>query len=358
METKFSEEASLKEQLNVLLRGASETISEKELLNKLHTKKNLRIKLGVDPTSADLHLGHTVVLNKLRQFQNFGHTVVFIIGDFTSLIGDPSGQSITRPRLTAEEIDKNAKTYQDQVFKILDPSRTEVRKNSEWLDPLGSRGILDLGFRYTLQRIIERDDFSKRIKQEKPVAFTECFYPLLQGYDSVSVKADVEIGGTDQKFNLLVGRELQKDFGQEPQVVMTMPLLVGLDGERKMSKSYKNHVALQDTPGEMFGKLMSVPDEQMWSYFELLTDADLPETKKMHPKQAKMKLGQILTTQYHSASAAEKARAEFENIFSKGDVPEVVEEFACLLKIRVSHLLFESDLPVKKKPRVSLPTTA
>lgn len=333
-----------------ILRGVQETISEKELLHKLQTKKSLRVKLGVDPTAPDLHLGHTVVINKLKTFQEFGHTVVFIIGDLTARIGDPSGQSATRPKLDPSQIMENAKTYQDQVFKILDRSKTEIRYNSEWLEPLGVQGLLELGFHYTMQRIMERDDFSKRLKEEKPIAFTECFYPLLQGYDSVAVKADVEIGGTDQKFNLLVGRELQRDFGQDPQVVMTLPLLVGTDGSKKMSKSYGNYVALNDTPQETFGKIMSISDELMFAYYELLTQENLAEIKAMHPKTAKMRLAFLMVERYHSTEAAQKAQQEFEQVFSKNSMPEEIEEYKVSKnKILLSHLLFESGLSPSKK---------
>lgn len=340
----------IKRQLDLLLRGVSEVISEKELVDKLQRKKNLRIKLGVDPTSPDLHLGHTVVLNKLKQFQEQGHTVIFIIGNLTARIGDPSGQSATRPRLSAEQIEKNAKTYQEQVFKILDKNKTEVKYNSEWILPLGVEGVLELGFHYTMQRILERNDFSKRLKEEKPIALTESYYPLLQGYDSVAVKSDIEIGGTDQKFNLLVGRELQRDFGQEPQVVMTLPLLVGIDGIKKMSKSYQNHIALNDVPQEMFGKIMSLSDELMWQYYELLTSEDLTAVKKIHPKEAKLKLSFLITQQYHGTEAAQEAQKEFEKIFSNKGSPEQIEEYKTLkTKIFISHLLFESGLSPSKK---------
>jgi tyrosyl-tRNA synthetase len=336
--------------LTPILYGVQELIGEKELLHKLQTKKCLRIKLGVDPTAPDLHLGHAVVLNKLKTFQDLGHMVVFIIGDLTAQIGDPSGQTVSRPKLTREQIQQNAKTYEDQVFKILDPSKTEVRFNSEWLEPLGVQGLLELGFHYTMQRIIERDDFSKRLKEEKPIAFTECFYPLLQGYDSVAVKADVEIGGSDQKFNLLVGRELQRDFGQEPQVIITLPLLVGTDGSKKMSKSYGNDVALKDTPQEMFGKLMSISDPVMMDYYKLLTQKDLKTIKALHPKQAKMQLAFLITEQYTDTPSAQKAKEAFEKIFSKKDLPETMEEYIVSKnRILVSHLLFESGLVPSKK---------
>lgn len=336
--------------LQILLRGISELISEKELLQKLQTKKSLRVKLGVDPTAPDLHLGHSVVLNKLKQFQELGHTVVFIIGDLTARIGDPSGQSVTRPKLSKEEIEKNAETYKKQVFKILDASKTEVRFNSEWLDVLGTQGMLELSYRYTLQRLIERDDFSKRLKEEKPISVSELLYPLLQGYDSVAVKADVEIGGTDQKFNLLVGRELQRDCGQEPQIVMTVPLLVGTDGTKKMSKSYGNYVAFNDSPKEMYGKLMSISDELMIQYYELLTNEDIKMIKKIHPKEAKMKLASQITRQHHGDEKAHEAQKEFEKIFSKKDLPEHVEEYqSSKQKMLLSHLLFESGLSPSKK---------
>ena len=333
-----------------LTRAAAEIISAKELSEKLVQGKPLRVKLGVDPTAPDLHLGHTVVLNQLKRFQDSGHQVVFIIGDMTARIGDPSGQSATRPKLAESQIMGNAKTYTDQVFKILDKSKTEVRYNSEWIEPLCVTGILELGFRYTMQRILERDDFAKRLKDEKPIALTESFYPLLQGYDSVAVKADVEIGGTDQKFNLLVGRELQRDFGQSAQVVMTLPLLVGLDGTRKMSKSYGNHVALNDSPSEMFGKLMSVPDDLMWQYYELLTSEDVKAAKALHPKEAKMRLAALLTAQYHGVDAAAKAREGFDNVFAKGSMPETIEEHtASQNKIYISALLHEAGLSPSKK---------
>ncbi|MBI3012923.1 MAG: tyrosine--tRNA ligase [Elusimicrobia bacterium] len=334
--------------LSPLLRGVSELITEKELQEKLNKKKSLRVKLGVDPTSPDLHLGHTVVLNKLKCFQEMGHTIIFIIGDFTARIGDPSGQSATRPRLSGEQIAANAKTYQEQVFKILDRDRTEVRFNSEWFKNIGAEGILELGFRYTTQRLMERDDFSKRLKEEKPIALAELYYPLLQGYDSVAVQSDLEIGGTDQKFNLLVGRELQRDFGQEPQAVMTLPILVGMDGVRKMSKSYQNAIALNDSPKEMFGKIMSVSDDLMWQYYELLTLENLSQVKKLHPKEAKMKLASQITELYH-AGQGEETSQEFEKVFSKKDAPETMEEYRVSKeKLQISHLLFESGLSPSK----------
>lgn len=340
----------MKESFKILERGSSEIISAKELEQKLQKGTPLRVKLGVDPTSPDLHLGHTVVLNKLRQFQDLGHTIVFIIGDLTAMVGDPSGQTVTRPRLSPDEIKRNAQTYQDQVFMVLDRSKTEVRFNSEWLRPLGLDGLLELGFHYTLQRIMERDDFTKRLKDGKPIALTESFYPLLQGYDSVAVRSDVEIGGTDQKFNLLVGRELQRDYGQEPQVVLTLPLLIGTDGTKKMSKSYGNHVALNDPPREMFGKLMSIPDDLMWQYYEILTSEDLKSVKRLHPKEAKIRLAHAITLRYHGEEQAETARREFDSVFSKNETPKIMEEHsASKNKILLSHLLFESGLSPSKK---------
>lgn len=342
------------DQWRVIRRGTAAIVVETELGAKLErsraTGTPLIVKLGLDPTAPDLHLGHTVVLNKLKQFQEAGHIIVFIIGDFTTLIGDPTGQSVTRPKLDPDQIKKNAKTYQDQVFKILDPVKTEVRHNSEWLKSLGAEGILELGFHYTMQRIMERDDFSKRLKEERPIALTESFYPLLQGYDSVAIKADVEIGGTDQKFNLLVGRELQKDFGQAPQVVITLPLLVGTDGTKKMSKSYGNYVALNDPPSEMFGKLMSISDELMWKYYELLTSKNLDHAKQLHPKEAKMNLAFLVTQQYYGKIEAQTAREGFEKVFSKKDLPETMEEHhASGSALFLSHLLFESGLAPSKK---------
>ena len=329
----------------LIARGTSEIISPADLADKLKRGEPLRVKLGVDPTSPDLHLGHTVVLNKLKAFQDLGHKVVFIIGDLTATIGDPSGQSAARPRLSPEEVARNSKTYQDQVFRILDPALTEVRHNGEWLGKLGVAGLLELGFRSTIQRMLERDDFSKRLKSEKPVALAEAFYPLLQGYDSVAVRSDVEIGGTDQKFNLLVGRELQRDYGQPPQTVITLPLLLGTDGAKKMSKSYGNHIALNDPPWEMFGKLMSVADETMWQYYELLISEDLKAAKSLHPKEAKMRLAALITRRYHGEAEAGEARKGFEAVFSRREAPEDIDEYRTeKSKIFISHLLVEAGL--------------
>src|SRR5688572_17680975 len=278
--------------IQTIRRGAEELIVEEELAKKLASGRKLRIKLGLDPTAPDLHLGHTVVINKLRDFQRLGHQVQFLIGDFTGMIGDPTGKNQTRPPLTREEIEKNAKTYQAQVFKILDPEKTQVLYNSEWSDRLGAEGIIRLAARYTVSQLLERDDFSKRFNQEKPIALHELLYPLMQGYDSVAMKADVELGGTDQKFNLLVGRELQKQYGQEPQCILTMPLLEGLDGREKMSKSLGNYVGIAEPAQEIFGKLMSISDELMWRYIELLSFEPLEKIRKWqgeHPRDVKVR---------------------------------------------------------------------
>src|SRR5215831_13850799 len=271
---------NLEQQIAVFKRGADELLVESELRQKLKRGTPLRAKLGLDPTAPDIHLGHTVVLNKLRQMQDFGHQVIFLIGDFTSMIGDPSGRNATRPPLTREEIEANARTYHAQASKVLDPQKTEIRYNSEWSTPLGAAGMIKLASHYTVARMLERDDFSKRFKGNEPIAVHEFLYPLMQGYDSVALKSDIELGGTDQKFNLLVGRELQKDWGQEPQCILTMPLLEGLDGVEKMSKSKGNYVGITEPPNDMFGKLMSISDQLMWRYYELLsfrTDAEITQ---------------------------------------------------------------------------------
>ncbi|MBI2118993.1 MAG: tyrosine--tRNA ligase [Elusimicrobia bacterium] len=348
---------SLQEEIQLFLRGVKEVKTEKELVQKLSSEKKLRIKLGVDPTSPDLHLGHTVVLNKLRIFQEFGHKVLFIIGDFTALIGDPSGRNETRPKISREQVEINTQTYLDQVFKILDPNLTEVHKNSTWLAPIfdmsklleeGSPfSILFQG--YTVQQLLQREDFNQRLKTGSPITFLEMMYPLFQGYDSVAVRADVELGGTDQLFNLLMGRELQRNFNQEPQIVMTLPLLIGTDGVKKMSKSYGNAIALNDPAQEMFGKIMSISDELMWQYYELLTAKDLAEVKKLHPKEAKLNLSVEITNLYHPGKA-DAVKEEFEKIFSNRTLPESFEEFGVAKsKISISHLLFESGLSPSKK---------
>ena len=340
---------SLTDALSLIRRGTNEIISEEELTKKLASGKKLRIKLGVDPTAPDLHLGHSVIINKLKVFQDLGHQIVFLIGDFTARIGDPSGRSATRPMMTEEQIMKNIKTYQDQVFKILDREKTEVVFNSKWLNALGIEGLLKLASKHTVAQMLVRDDFEKRFKADIPISIVEFMYPLLQAYDSVALQADVELGGNDQKFNLLLGRDMQRDAGQEPQVVITMPLLVGTDGVKKMSKSYKNYIALNDKPQDMFGKLMSISDELMMFYYELLTQENLDEIKQMHPKEAKMKLGSIIVERYWGKEAAENAKAEFNKIFANKDLPTEIEEFKCdKYKIKLSELLFVSKMVASK----------
>ena len=340
---------SLTDALSLIRRGTNEIISEEELAKKLASGKKLRIKLGVDPTAPDLHLGHSVIINKLKVFQDLGHQIVFLIGDFTARIGDPSGRSATRPMMTEEQIMKNIKTYQDQVFKILDREKTEVVFNSKWLNALGIEGLLKLASKHTVAQMLVRDDFEKRFKADIPISIVEFMYPLLQAYDSVALQADVELGGNDQKFNLLLGRDMQRDAGQEPQVVITMPLLVGTDGVKKMSKSYNNYIALNDKPQDMFGKLMSISDELMMFYYELLTQENLDEIKQMHPKEAKMKLGSIIVERYWGKEAAENAKAEFNKIFANKDLPTEIEEFKCDKdKIKLSELLFVSKMVASK----------
>lgn len=325
------------EAMEITKRGCEELLVEADWLQKLArseaTGKPLRIKLGLDPTAPDIHLGHTVVLNKLRQLQDLGHTVIFLIGDFTSMIGDPSGRNSTRPPLTAEEISANAKTYYQQASVILDPSKTEIRYNSEWCDALGARGMITLAARYTVARILERDDFTKRYRSGTPISVHEFLYPLMQGYDSVALQSDLELGGTDQKFNLLVGRELQKEYGQEPQCILTMPLLVGLDGVEKMSKSKGNYIGINENPNDMFGKIMSISDDLMWNYFTLLSFRPLSEIDLMkqevaagrNPRDCKVLLGQEIVSRFYSDSAAEKALEDF-NLRAKGGIPDDVPE--------------------------------
>ncbi|MDD4979698.1 MAG: tyrosine--tRNA ligase [Candidatus Omnitrophica bacterium] len=316
----------INKQLEIIRRGAVEIISEEELKLKLEKSlkegRSLRVKAGFDPTSADIHLGHTVLLRKLRQFQDLGHQVIFLIGDFTARIGDPSGQNKARRVPSAKEIKANSATYKKQVFKILDSRKTKIVFNSSWLNRLKGLEFGRLLTHYTATRLLERDDFSLRIKEQKPLYMSEFIYPILQGYDSVVLKADIEIGGNDQKFNLIVGRELQKDFGQSPQVIVTLPLLEGTDGVNKMSKSLGNYIGINEAPKEMFGKTMSVSDELMFKYYTLLTDEDLETVKKMHPKQAKLNLAEKITSQYHGSRLAKEARAGFERVFSQGELPE------------------------------------
>ncbi len=317
---------SPQEQLRLLKEGTVEVIEEEELLKKLMEGRPLRVKAGFDPTAPDLHLGHVVLLQKLRQFQQLGHEVYFIIGDFTAMIGDPTGRSETRPPLTKEQVLENAKTYEHQVFKVLDPERTNIVFNSSWLSDLGTKGIIELSAKYTVARMLERDDFSKRFKEGVPIYIHEFLYPLLQAYDSVAIKADVELGGTDQKFNLLIGRDIQREYGLEPQVCMTLPLLVGLDGKRKMSKSYGNYVGITEDPKTMFGKLMSISDDLMWEYYLLLTDYSKEDTEKMkrewHPMEAKKHLAELIVSRFHSEKDAKEAREWFESTYSKRQFPE------------------------------------
>src|SRR5690625_99857 len=320
--------------LEVVTRGCDELIVEAEFAQKLarshQTGQPLRIKLGLDPTAPDIHLGHTVVLNKMRQLQDLGHIVIFLIGDFTSTIGDPSGRDSTRPPLTRAEIEANAQTYYDQASLVLDPDKTEVRYNSEWCDALGTRGLIQLASRYTVAQMLERDDFTKRYQQHRPIAIHEFIYPLLQGYDSVQLEADLELGGTDQKFNLLVGRELQKEYGQEPQCIMTMRLLEGLDGHEEMSKSRGNYIGVTEAPNDMFGKIMSISDDLMWRYFELLSFRSLDDINALrtaieqgrNPRDVKVELAQEVVTRFHSAQAAKKALEAFEAQFRHGAVPD------------------------------------
>jgi len=344
------------EAMEVSKRGCDELLVEAEWLTKLArseaTKTPLRIKLGLDPTAPDIHLGHTVVLNKMRQLQDLGHTVIFLIGDFTSMIGDPSGRNATRPPLTKEEIAVNAQTYYQQASLVLDPSKTEVRYNSEWCDPLGARGMIQLAAKYTVARMLERDDFTKRYKGGIPISVHEFLYPLMQGYDSVALKSDLELGGTDQKFNLLVGRELQKEYGQEAQCILTMPLLVGTDGVDKMSKSKNNYIGISEAPSEMFGKLMSISDELMWSYFTLLSFKPLAEIAKMkeevlsgrNPRDFKVALAQEIVTRFHDVSASEKALEDF-NHRAKGGVPDDIPEIALTgAPIGIGQLLKQANL--------------
>lgn len=344
-----------------LKRGAVQILSEAELRAKLGKKKKLRIKLGVDPTAPDLHLGHTVTLNKLRQFQDQGHTVVFIIGDFTARIGDPSGRSETRPPMSAEEVERNARTYLAQVFKVLDESKTEVRRNSEWLEPLflnkdadPKRTLLGVLSRHTVQQITEREDFSQRLKDGSPISLLELFYPLMQGYDSVAVEADVELGGSDQLFNLLMGRTMQKDAGQEPQVVMTLPLLEGTDGVKKMSKSYNNYIALKDEPADMFGKVMSISDVLMKKYYELLVSGEWdPDYLHAQPFEAKKRLAVAIIARYHGEAAAVQARQNFEKVFSRRETPEEMASHRVTKpSMNLVDLIVESGLaPSKNEAR-------
>jgi tyrosyl-tRNA synthetase len=338
------EEHEAKEQAGQLGGNASEVISIDELAAKLREGRPLRVKLGMDPTAPDLHLGHSVTLKKLRDFQRRGHTVIFLVGDFTAMIGDPTGRSETRKPLTREQIVANAETYQRQVAKILDPALTEIRFNSEWMDKLDVRGLIEIAAKLSVARMLERDDFEKRLAEQQPLFLHELLYPLVQGYDSVALRADVELGGTDQKFNMLVARELQRAFGQPPQVVITMPLLEGLDGVRKMSKSYGNAVGLTDAPRDMFGKLMSIPDRMMPRYFELLADvapAELAAIRsgEAHPMESKKRLATAIVAEYHDKDAARDAREYFESKFQRREVPQDVPVFRIAAELWICELL-------------------
>ena len=322
-------------QLEIIKRGTAEIIGEEEILEKLKKGKTLKVKAGFDPTAPDLHLGHTVLLWKLRDFQELGHTVYFLIGDFTAMIGDPTGKSETRPPLSREEILENAKTYAEQVFKILDKEKTVVVFNSEWLSKLSPVDLIKLASKYTVARMLERDDFAKRFKENRPIHIHEFLYPLLQGYDSVALEADVELGGTDQKFNLLVGRHLQKEYGKSQQACVMMPILEGLDGVQKMSKSLGNYIGIMEDPKEQFGKVMRISDQLMWRYYELVTRVSREEIEKMkrlveegklHPMEVKKKLGEIIVKTFHGEEAAVEARKHFEKVFSKREIPEEIPE--------------------------------
>src|SRR5213083_751783 len=342
--------APVDEQLTYLKKGSSEIIRESELRSKLEKSRTsgtpLRVKAGMDPTAPDLHLGHTVVLRKLKHFQDLGHTVIFLIGDFTGMIGDPTGRSVTRPPLTREDIERNAETYKAQVFKILDPQKTVVDFNSRWFSKFSAEEFIKLAAKYTVSQMLERDDFHKRFQEEKPIAIHELLYPLAQGYDSVALKADVELGGTDQKFNLLMGRELQRHFGQESQVVLTMPILEGLDGVQKMSKSLGNAIGINEPPLEIYGKIMSISDEMMWRYYELLTDVQIPDIEKMkresHPMEAKKDLACRIVTDFHSAEAARKAGEDWAKQFQKRETPDVIEH----VMVSLSKIIAGSGEPI------------
>ncbi len=344
--------ASIEAALAEIKRGVEELIPEEELIAKLKEGRPLRIKLGADPTAPDIHLGHTVILNKLRTFQDLGHDVTFLIGDFTGMVGDPTGKNTTRPPLTREDVLRNAETYKQQVFKILDPAKTKIQFNSEWLSQLGAEGMIRLAANQTVARMLERDDFKKRYAGGQPIAIHEFMYPLLQGYDSVAMETDVELGGTDQKFNLLMGRELQKSNGQKPQVVLMMPLLVGLDGEKKMSKSAHNYIGVSESPTEMFGKIMSISDDLMWSYYELLSFRPLEELEQFkadvangtNPRDIKILLAKEIIARFHTEADADAAEQEFINRFQKGAMPEEMPEFEFEAGIAIANLLKDAGL--------------
>ncbi|EGR2794786.1 tyrosine--tRNA ligase [Vibrio navarrensis] len=344
--------ASIEAALAEIKRGVEELIPEEELIAKLKEGRPLRIKLGADPTAPDIHLGHTVIFNKLRLFQELGHEVTFLIGDFTAMVGDPTGKNSTRPPLSREDVLRNAETYKEQVFKILDPAKTKIQFNSEWLSELGAEGMIRLAANQTVARMLERDDFKKRYAGGQPIAIHEFMYPLLQGWDSVAMETDVELGGTDQKFNLLMGRELQKSHGQKPQVVLMMPLLVGLDGEKKMSKSSGNYIGISEAPSEMFGKIMSISDTLMWSYYELLSFRPLEEIAQFkadvqagkNPRDIKVLLAKEIITRFHSEADADAAEQEFVNRFAKNQVPDEMPEFTFAAGTAIANLLKDAEL--------------
>ena len=343
---------SIDQIISELKRGVEDVYSEADLVEKLKENRPLRIKLGADPTAPDIHLGHTVVLNKLRQFQNFGHEVIFLIGDFTATVGDPSGKNATRPPLSREDVLRNAETYKEQIFKILDPQKTKIVFNSDWLGELGTVGMIRLASNYTVARMLERDDFKKRFSNQQPIAIHEFIYPLLQGHDSVHLKADVELGGTDQTFNLLIGRELQKADGQKPQVAMTLPLLVGLDGEKKMSKSLGNYIGVTEAPSEIFGKIMSISDELMWDWYNLLSFRPLTEIAQLksdvangkNPRDVKIVLAKEIIARFHDEASADAAEQEFINRFQKGAIPDEMPEFTFEGEMGLASLLKEAGL--------------
>jgi tyrosyl-tRNA synthetase len=353
---------TIDEQLAFLKKGTVDLIREEDLKAKLEGSaakgKPLRIKLGLDPTAPDIHLGHTVVIRKLKAFQDLGHVVIFLIGDFTGMIGDPSGRNVTRPPLTREEIVENAETYKQQMFKLLDPEKTELRFNGEWMDEFTAADFVRLAAKTTVKQILERDDFEKRMADEKPISLHELLYPLVQGYDSVALKSDVELGGTDQKFNLLMGRNLQREFAQEPQVIMTTPLLEGLDGVQKMSKSLNNYIGVDELPDQMFGKVMSISDDLMWRYYELLTDTNIDDVNAMkfkvesgaeHPRDLKVALARSIITDFHSAQAADKAEEEFNRRFVEKGLPEEIDEREIdVRKYRLPDLLVLTELAATK----------
>lgn len=352
---------TIEEQIDFLKKGTVDLIREEDLRAKLErsakTGKPLRVKLGLDPTAPDIHLGHTVVIRKLKAFQDLGHTVIFLIGDFTGMIGDPSGKNVTRPPLSREEVNANAETYKQQMFKLLDAEKTELRFNGEWMDKFTAQDFVKLCAKTTVRQILERDDFSKRMQEEKPISLHELLYPLTQGYDSVALESDVELGGTDQKFNLLMGRNLQREFGQEPQVIITTPLLEGLDGVNKMSKSLNNYIGIEEPPNEMFGKVMSISDELMWRYYELLTDltqADISNLRSEidngeNPRNVKVNLAKLIITDFHSAADAAAAEEEFNRLFVNKELPDDIELRQMPAgTYRIADLLAETGLTASK----------